>query len=69
VSARHFYIFVALGGLCALLGFAASITQNSAFFLVLVPAYLVLTIGLLGAGCKAKGNPASGNSYRPKEKA
>jgi len=69
VSARRFHIFLALGGLCALLGFAASLTQNRAFFLVLVPVYLILTIGLLGAGCKAKGNPVSGNSYSPKEKA
>lgn len=67
MSPRSFNLLLALGGLCALLGFLTSATQNRTFLFMLVPLYLVVTFWLLGAGCKADGKPVSGKPYSKKD--
>lgn len=59
MSARSFHILLALGGLCAILGFLTSVTQNRAFLYLLIPVYLLVCCWLLGAGCRAQAGPSA----------
>jgi hypothetical protein len=62
MTGRALWYFVTLGGLCALLGFLATLTKEPGFLTALLVVYLVFAGSFLGAGCRGSGKPTPGES-------
>lgn len=64
MTGRVLWYFVTLGGLCALLGFLATLTKEPGFLTALLVAYLVFAVSFLVSGCRRSGKAVSGSPGR-----
>jgi len=62
MTGRTLWYFVTLGGLCALLGFLATLTKEKGLLVAMEAAYILLVASFLAAGCRRTGKLLSGKS-------
>ncbi|GAA0687537.1 hypothetical protein GCM10009429_10710 [Dyella marensis] len=64
MTGRTLWYFLTLGGLCALLGFLATLTKERGFLAGLLLAYAIFAVSFIVAACRQNGKCASGSPYR-----